>query len=237
MLEIRHLKKSFGDKTVIPDLSLTVQDGEIFGFIGHNGAGKTTTIRCAVGILPYEGGEIFIDGTDIHKDPILVKSKTAYLPDNPDLYESMSGIRYLDFIADIFRVPQAVRTERVEGFARDLEIYDVLSSPISTYSHGMKQKLALVSAFLHDPKLIVLDEPFVGLDPKASYLVKQKLRETASRGGSVFFSSHVLEVVSNLCDSLAILKDGKIVRSGRTQDILSGGETLEQIFLETENSL
>jgi ABC-2 type transport system ATP-binding protein len=235
MLEISHLRKSYGTKNVIPDLSLEVRDGEICGFIGHNGAGKTTTIRCAVGILPYEAGTIRINGTDIQEDPILVKKQTAYLPDNPDLYENMTGEAFLDFIADVFEVGQKEREERITSLARELEVYDVLGDSIASYSHGMKQKTALISAFLHEPKLLVLDEPFVGLDPKAAYIMKKKLRELCDRGGSVFFSSHVLEVVSNLCDQIIILNHGEIVRSGSTEEILAAGESLEEVFLETED--
>lgn len=237
MLKIEHLQKSFGDKNVIPDLSLEVKDGEICGFIGHNGAGKTTTIRCVTGILPYEGGKISINGQDIQADPIAAKSITAYLPDNPDLYENMTGEAFLNFIADVFQVGSTERQERISALAKELEVYDVLGDSISSYSHGMKQKLALISALLHEPKLLVLDEPFVGLDPKAAYIMKKKLRELCGRGGSVFFSSHVLEVVSSLCDHIIILRKGEIVKDGATKEILACGETLEEIFLDTEDAV
>lgn len=235
MLEISHLHKSFGDNEVLHDVSIYVPDGEIYGFIGHNGAGKTTTIRCAVGILEFDSGTIMIDGVNIKEDPIGVKTKTAYLPDNPDLYENLTGIQYLNFVADVFGMPKETRTEIMTEIAMELEIYDSLGDQIKSLSHGMKQKVALISAFMHDPKLLVLDEPFVGLDPKAAFTMKNRLRRISENGGSVFFSSHVLEVVENLCDQISILRDGKVIMSGRTEDIMSSGESLEQIFLETES--
>ncbi|MBQ3459199.1 MAG: ABC transporter ATP-binding protein [Solobacterium sp.] len=235
MLQIENLVKSFDNKEILHGISLNVNDGEIFGFIGHNGAGKTTTIRCAVGIIPFESGKIHIDGKNILEDPIWCKSVTAFLPDNPDLYENLTGIQYLNFIADIFEMSPDTRMDKITAIGRELEIYDSLGDQIKSLSHGMKQKVALISAFMHDPRLLVLDEPFVGLDPKASFIMKNKLRELCDHGGSVFFSSHVLEVVQNLCDEIAIIKQGSIIMNGKTDEILRSGESLEQIFLDTEN--
>ena len=235
MLQIENLVKSFDNKEILHGISLNVNDGEIFGFIGHNGAGKTTTIRCAVGIIPFESGKIHIDGKNILEDPIWCKSVTAFLPDNPDLYENLTGIQYLNFIADIFEMSPDTRMDKITAIGRELEIYDSLGDQIKSLSHGMKQKVALFSAFMHDPRLLVLDEPFVGLDPKASFIMKNKLRELCDHGGSVFFSSHVLEVVQNLCDEIAIIKQGSIIMNGKTDEILQSGESLEQIFLDTEN--
>lgn len=235
MLQIENLVKSFDNKEILHGISLNVNDGEIFGFIGHNGAGKTTTIRCAVGIIPFESGKIHIDGRNILEDPIWCKSVTAFLPDNPDLYENLTGIQYLNFIADIFEMSPDTRMDKITAIGRELEIYDSLGDQIKSLSHGMKQKVALISAFMHDPRLLVLDEPFVGLDPKASFIMKNKLRELCDHGGSVFFSSHVLEVVQNLCDEIAIIKQGSIIMNGKTDEILQSGESLEQIFLDTEN--
>lgn len=235
MLQIENLVKSFDNKEILHGISLNVKDGEIFGFIGHNGAGKTTTIRCAVGIIPFESGKIHIDGKNILEDPIWCKSVTAFLPDNPDLYENLTGIQYLNFIADIFEMSPDTRMDKITAIGRELEIYDSLGDQIKSLSHGMKQKVALISAFMHDPRLLVLDEPFVGLDPKASFIMKNKLRELCDHGGSVFFSSHVLEVVQNLCDEIAIIKQGSIIMNGKTDEILQSGESLEQIFLDTEN--
>ena len=235
MLQIENLVKSFDNKEILHGISLNVKDGEIFGFIGHNGAGKTTTIRCAVGIIPFESGKIQIDGRNILDDPIWCKSVTAFLPDNPDLYENLTGIQYLNFIADIFEMSAETRMDKSTAIGRELEIYDSLGDQIKSLSHGMKQKVALISAFMHDPRLLVLDEPFVGLDPKASFIMKNKLRELCDNGGSVFFSSHVLEVVQNLCDEIAIIRQGSIIMNGKTEEILQSGESLEQIFLDTEN--
>ncbi len=235
MLQIENLVKSFDNKEILHGISLNVKDGEIFGFIGHNGAGKTTTIRCAVGIIPFESGKIQIDGRNILDDPIWCKSVTAFLPDNPDLYENLTGIQYLNFIADIFEMTAETRMDKITAIGRELEIYDSLGDQIKSLSHGMKQKVALISAFMHDPRLLVLDEPFVGLDPKASFIMKNKLRELCDNGGSVFFSSHVLEVVQNLCDEIAIIRQGSIIMNGKTEEILQSGESLEQIFLDTEN--
>lgn len=235
MLQIEKLVKSFDNKEILHGISLDVKDGEIYGFIGHNGAGKTTTIRCAVGILPFDSGVIRIDGRNILEDPIWCKSVTAFLPDNPDLYENLTGIQYLNFIADIFEMSAEKRLDRITAIGRELEIYDNLGDQIKSLSHGMKQKVALISAFMHDPRLLVLDEPFVGLDPKASFIMKNRLRQLCDGGGSVFFSSHVLEVVQNLCDEIAIIKQGNIIMQGATEEILQSGESLEQIFLDTEN--
>lgn len=235
MLQIENLVKKYDTKEILHGISLQVNDGEICGFIGHNGAGKTTTIRCAVGILPFDSGTIRIDGKNILEDPIWCKSVTAYLPDNPDLYESLTGIQYLNFIADIFELTSEKRTDKITELGRELEIYDILGDQIRSFSHGQKQKLALVSALMHEPRLLVLDEPFVGLDPKASFIMKNRLRELCDHGGSVFFSSHVLEVVQNLCDQISLIREGNIIMQGTTEEILKNGESLEQIFLNTEN--
>jgi ABC-2 type transport system ATP-binding protein len=235
MLEINDLHQSYDrSKEILHGISLNVKDGEIFGFLGHNGAGKTTTIRCATGLLEFDSGSIRIDGVDITKDPIGVKEKTAYLPDNPDLYENLTGVEYLNFIADVFQVDAKTREEKMTSLGKELEIYDSLGDQLKGYSHGMKQKVALISALMHSPKLIVMDEPFVGLDPKATYTAKQKMKELCANGGSVFFSCHVLEVVQNLCDEVAILNHGEIVRRGSVEELTDSGESLEQVFLESE---
>ena len=234
MLEINDLHKSFDGKEILHGVTLNVKDGEIFGFIGQNGAGKTTTIRSAVGILDFEKGNITINGMDIKKYPLEAKRITAYLPDNPDLYENLSGIQYLNFIADVFGISSEKRNEKISEYAKELGIYENLGDQIKSLSHGMKQKVAVVSAFMHEPKLLVLDEPFVGLDPIASHTMKEKLRQLCDNGGSVFFSSHVLEVVENLCDHVAVLKEGAIIREGRTSEIKKEGQTLEDLFLELE---
>ena len=231
MLHIEHLTKKYGDKVAVDDLSLSIAPGEIYGFIGHNGAGKTTTLKSVVGILSFDAGEIRVCGASIKTDPLACKKNLAYIPDNPDLYDYMKGIDYLNFIADIFGVPADVRKERVSSLAATFELTDNLAQPISSYSHGMKQKLALIGAFLHDPKLIVMDEPFVGLDPKASHLLKGMMREHCDRGGAIFFSTHVLEVAEKLCDKVAIIKDGRLIRSGSMEEV-KGDETLEEVFLE-----
>ena len=233
MLQINHLTKTYGDKKAVDDLSLHIQPGEIYGFIGHNGAGKTTTIKSCCGILQFDSGEILIDGKSITKDPIGCKSVLAYIPDNPDLYEFMSGIQFLNFVADIFGVSVADRQERIRRYADMLELTDDLAQPISAYSHGMKQKLAVISALIHTPKLIIMDEPFVGLDPKASNLLKQLMRQICDDGGAIFFSTHVLEVAEKLCDKVAIIKGGKLMRSG-TMDEVKGDTSLEEVFLELE---
>ena len=236
MLEIKNLHKTYDKNEVLHGIDLNVADGEIFGFIGHNGAGKTTTIKCVVGILDYEEGEILIDGVNIKDDPIRAKSVTAFLPDNPDLYENLTGIQYLNFIGDIFKIDKNNRNEDIERLSKEFELYENLGDQIKGYSHGMKQKLAIISSLIHDPKLLVLDEPFVGLDPKAAYIMKNKLKELCERGGRVFFSSHVLEVVENLCDKIAIIKSGEIIRNGTTEELLNSGESLESLFLDLENN-
>ena len=233
MLRIEHLTKQYGDKKAVDDLSLHIQPGEIYGFIGHNGAGKTTTIKSCCGILQYDGGEIFIDGVSVKKDPLLCKSKLAYIPDNPDLYEFMTGIQYLNFIADIFGVSASDRQQRIHRYAEEFELTGDLAQPVSAYSHGMKQKLAVISALIHEPKLVIMDEPFVGLDPKASHLLKELMREICDRGGAIFFSTHVLEVAEKLCDKVAIIKGGRLVKSGTMEDV-KGDESLESVFLELE---
>ena len=233
MLQINHLTKTYGDKKAVDDLSLHIQPGEIYGFIGHNGAGKTTTIKSCCGILQFDSGEILIDGKSITKDPLGCKSVLSYIPDNPDLYEFMSGIQFLNFVADIFGVSATERQERIRRYADMLELTDDLAQPISAYSHGMKQKLAVISALIHTPKFIIMDEPFVGLDPKASHLLKQLMRQICDDGGAIFFSTHVLEVAEKLCDKVAIIKGGKLMRSG-TMDEVKGDTSLEEVFLELE---
>ncbi len=233
MLKIEHLTKTYGDKIAVDCLDLHIAPGEIFGFIGHNGAGKTTTIKAACGILDYDLGEIFLDGMSLKTYPIECKSKLAYIPDNPDLYEYMSGIKYLNFIADIFGVGKAERRERIEKYANLFELTQDLAQPISAYSHGMKQKLAIISAWIHEPKLIIMDEPFVGLDPKAAHIVKGMMRDVCNRGGAIFFSTHVLEVAEKLCDKIAIIKAGKLIRCGTTEEV-KGDSSLEEVFLELE---
>ena len=233
MLRIEHLTKTYGEKKAVDDLSMHILPGEIFGFIGHNGAGKSTTIKSAVGILKFDEGTITICGRNIKDDPVACKRDLAYIPDNPDLYEFMSGIKYLNFIADIFAIPADERQEKIRKYTDLFELTQDLGQPISAYSHGMKQKLAVVSAWLHDPKLIVMDEPFVGLDPKASHLLKEMMREHCDKGGAIFFSTHVLEVAEKLCDKVAIIKQGKLVKEG-TMDEVKGDESLEEVFLELE---
>ena len=233
MLKIEHLTKTYGEKKAVDDLSLHILPGEIFGFIGHNGAGKSTTIKSAVGILRYDSGTITVCGKDLARDPIGCKRELAYIPDNPDLYDFMSGTRYLGFIADVFGVPDAERRERIAKYADLLELSDDLAQPISAYSHGMKQKLAVIAAWLHSPKLIVMDEPFVGLDPKASHLLKEMMREHCDRGGAIFFSTHVLEVAEKLCDKVAIIKQGRLIREGTMEEV-RGDDSLEEVFLELE---
>ena len=233
MLKIEHLTKRFGDKPAVDDLSLHILPGEIYGFIGHNGAGKTTTLKSAVGILQFDAGTITIDGDSIRDEPVKCKRKLAYIPDNPDLYEFMSGIKYLNFIGDIFAIPAGVRQERIRKYADLLELTGDLAQPISAYSHGMRQKLAVISAWIHDPKLIIMDEPFVGLDPKASHLLKGMMREHCLKGGAIFFSTHVLEVAEKLCDKVAIIKQGRLVKAG-TMDEVKGDDSLEEVFLELE---
>ena len=233
MLDIEHLTKTFGEKVAVDDLSLYIAPGEIYGFIGHNGAGKTTTLKSVVGIQSFDRGEITIDGLSIKTNPLECKRRLAYIPDNPDLYDFMSGIKYLNFIADIFGVDTDVRAARIAELAATFELTDDLAQPISAYSHGMKQKLAIISAWLHEPKLIVMDEPFVGLDPKASFLLKGMMREVCDKGGSIFFSTHVLEVAEKLCDKVAIIKQGSLIRSGTMEEV-KGDDSLEEVFLELE---
>ena len=233
MLKIEHLTKRYGDKTAVDDLSLHIRPGEIYGFIGHNGAGKTTTLKSAVGILQFDEGTITINGHSITQDPILCKRDLAYIPDNPDLYEFMSGIKYLNFIGDIYAIPAAERQEKIRKYADIFELTDDLAQPVSAYSHGMKQKLAVISGLMHSPKLIIMDEPFVGLDPKASHLLKEMMREHCDNGGAIFFSTHVLEVAEKLCDKVAIIKQGKLIKAG-TMDEVKGDDSLEEVFLELE---
>ena len=233
MLKIQHLAKSYGDKKAVDDLCLHIAPGEIYGFIGHNGAGKTTTLKSVAGILQFDAGEITIDGTSIKANPLECKRKFAYIPDNPDLYDYMTGIKYLNFIADIFGVGAAERQERIKKYADAFELTADLAQPIAAYSHGMKQKLAIISAWLHEPKLILMDEPFVGLDPKASHLLKKMMRQVCNEGGAIFFSTHVLEVAEKLCDKVAIIKNGKLIRSGTMEEV-KGDESLEDVFLELE---
>ena len=233
MLKIEHLTKIYGEKKAVDDLSLHIRPGEIYGFIGHNGAGKTTTLKSVVGILKFDEGKIQIDGTSIQDDPVGCKQKIAYIPDNPDLYDYMTGIKYLNFIADIFGVSAEDRMERIRDYTDRFELTDDLAQPIAAYSHGMKQKLAIIAAWLHEPKLIIMDEPFVGLDPKASHLLKIMMREVCEKGGAIFFSTHVLEVAEKLCDKVAIIKGGKLIRSGTMEEV-KGDESLETVFLEME---
>ena len=233
MLKIEHLTKAFGDKLAVDDLSLHIAPGEIYGFIGHNGAGKTTTLRSVAGIQQFDGGEIYIAGHSVRTEPLQCKSVLAYIPDNPDLYDFMSGIKYLNFIADIFGVGSDDRAGRIRRWADEFELTDDLAQPIAAYSHGMKQKLAIISAWLHEPKLILMDEPFVGLDPKAAHTLKGMMREHCDAGGAIFFSTHVLEVAEKLCDKVAIIRRGKLVRSG-TMDEVRGDDSLEEVFLELE---
>ena len=233
MLNIQHLTKTYGDKKAVDDLSLHIAPGEIYGFIGHNGAGKTTTLKATVGILRFDSGEITVGGVSVKENPLAVKKQIAYIPDNPDLYEYMSGIKYLNFIADVFGVGKAEREERIRRYADAFSLTDDLAQPVSAYSHGMKQKLAIISAWLHRPKLILMDEPFVGLDPKASHLLKGMMREVCDEGGAIFFSTHVLEVAEKLCDKVAIIKGGKLIRSGTMEEV-KGDDTLEDVFLELE---
>ena len=233
MLVINHLTKTFGDKLAVDDLSLHIAPGEICAFIGHNGAGKTTTIKACCGILQPDSGEIFIAGKSVANDPIACKKELAYIPDNPDLYEFLSGIQYLNFVADIFGVSQEDRQSRIHRYADLFDLTSDLAQPVSSYSHGMKQKLAIISAWLHQPRLILMDEPFVGLDPKAAHLLKGMMRELCDAGGAIFFSTHVLEVAEKLCDKVAIIKGGKLIRSGTMEDV-KGDESLESVFLELE---
>lgn len=233
MLNISHLTKVYGDKKAVDDLSLHIAPGEIYGFIGHNGAGKTTTLKSVAGILGFDSGEITVDGISVKSDPLACKKKIAYIPDNPDLYDYMSGIKYLNFVADIFGVGASERSERIHKYAEAFGLTADLAQPISAYSHGMKQKLAIISAWIHSPRLIIMDEPFVGLDPSAAHLLKQMMREVCDNGGAIFFSTHVLEVAEKLCDKVAIIKGGRLIRSGTMEEV-RGDESLEAVFLELE---
>ena len=233
MLKIEHLTKIYGDKKAVDDLSLHIRPGEIYGFIGHNGAGKTTTIKACCGILQQEEGDIWIDGVSIREDPLGCKAKLAYIPDNPDLYEFMTGIQFLNFVADIFGVSAEDRRERIRKYADAFELTGDLAQPISAYSHGMKQKLAVISAMIHQPRLVIMDEPFVGLDPKASHLLKGIMRDICDGGGAIFFSTHVLEVAEKLGDKVAIIKNGKLIKSGTMEEV-KGDTSLEDVFLELE---
>ena len=233
MLKIEHLTKKYGGKKAVDDLSLHLQPGEIYGFIGHNGAGKTTTIKSVCGILEYDRGEIWIDGTSAREHPLECKAKLAYIPDNPDLYEYMTGIQFLNFVADIFGVSASDRQSRIRKYADAFELTQDLAQSVASYSHGMRQKLAIISALIHTPKLLIMDEPFVGLDPRAAHLLKQLMREICDEGGAIFFSTHVLEVAEKLCDKVAIIKSGKLIRSGTMEEV-KGDTSLEDVFLELE---
>ena len=235
MLKIIGLTKKYGDKCAVDNLDLEIGAGEICAFIGHNGAGKTTTLKACIGILNPDEGNIFIDGKSVLTDPMLTKSITAYIPDNPDLYEYLSGIKYLNFVADVYGVSAEKRNTLISELADKFSLTKDLALPISAYSHGMKQKLAIIAAWIHSPKLIIMDEPFVGLDPKASFILKEMMREHCALGGSIFFSTHVLDVAEKICDRVAIIKDGKLIVSGRMQDVL-GDVSLESVFLELEGS-
>lgn len=235
MLEIRHYSKSYGGgKKAADDVSLSVMSGDIYGFIGHNGAGKSTTIRAVVGVLDFTQGEIFIDGHSVKNEPLACKRVTAYIPDNPDLYENLTGIQYLNFVADVFDLSAAQREERIRKYADLFEITDALGDQIGSYSHGMKQKVAIISALIHDPKLLVLDEPFVGLDPKATFTLKQIMHEMCAKGTAIFFSTHVLDVAEKLCNKVAIIRHGKIIEAGTMQE-LTEGHSLEETFLEADH--
>lgn len=233
MLKIEHLTKSYGEKKAVDDLSLHIAPGEIYGFIGHNGAGKTTTLKSVVGIQQFDQGEIFVGGVSVQKEPLDCKKQLAYIPDNPDLYEYMTGIQFLNFIADIFGISVQERQERIHNYADRFELTDDLAQSIAAYSHGMKQKLAIIAAWIHQPKLIVMDEPFVGLDPKAAHLLKGMMREICNQGGAIFFSTHVLEVAEKLCDKIAIIKAGRLIRFGTMEEV-KGDDSLEDVFLELE---
>lgn len=234
MLKIENLTKVYGDKKTVDDLSLHIAPGEIYGFIGHNGAGKTTTLKSVAGILQFDAGEIYINGKSVKEQPLECKKEIAYIPDNPDLYDFMSGIKYLNFIADIFGVSAEDRAARIKKYADTFELTDSLAEPVAAYSHGMKQKLAIIAAWLHTPRLIIMDEPFAGLDPKAAHILKEMMREECDNGGAIFFSTHVLEVAEKLCDKVAIIKAGRLIRSGTMEEV-KGDASLEQVFLELED--
>ncbi len=230
MLKIENLTKRYGEKCAVDNLSLEIQGGEIYGFIGHNGAGKTTTLKACMGLISFEG-EIFVDGVSVRENPIESKRRVAYIPDNPDLYEFLSGIKYLNFVADVYGVETEERNSKIAYYSEKLGLTKDLAEPISAYSHGMKQKLAIISAWLHTPKLIIMDEPFVGLDPKAAFTLKEMMHEHCANGGSIFFSTHVLDVAEKLCDKIAIIKDGKLVVTGDMETV-KGDDSLEEVFLE-----
>ena len=234
MLRIEHLTKIYGGKKAVDDLSLHIRPGEIYGFIGHNGAGKTTTIKACCGLLQQDKGEIYVDGISMMEKPLACKAKLAYIPDNPDLYEFMTGIQFLNFVAEIFGVSAADRQARIRKYADAFELTGDLAQPVGAYSHGMKQKLAVISALLHEPKLMIMDEPFVGLDPKASHLLKEIMRDICNRGGAIFFSTHVLEVAEKLCNKVAIIKNGRLIKSGTMEEV-KGDTSLENVFLELED--
>lgn len=233
MLRINHFTKTYGDKKAVDDLTLHIQTGEIYGFIGHNGAGKTTTLKSVAGIMQFDSGEILVDGVSMKADPLACKKKIAYIPDNPDLYDFMTGIQYLNFVGDVFAVPAQLRSQRIRELAETFELTGDLNQSIGSYSHGMKQKLAIISAWLHEPELILMDEPFVGLDPKAAHILKEMMRQVCSRGGAIFFSTHVLEVAEKLCHKVAIIKGGRLIRSGTMEEV-KGDTSLESVFLELE---
>ena len=233
MLKINGLTKTYGDKKAVDDLTLHIAPGEIYGFIGHNGAGKTTTLKSVAGIMQFDSGEILVDGVSMKADPIACKKKIAYIPDNPDLYDFMTGIQYLNFVGNVFGVPAQERSRRIRELGEAFELTGDLTQSIGSYSHGMKQKLAIISAWLHQPELILMDEPFVGLDPKAAHILKEMMRQVCDRGGAIFFSTHVLEVAEKLCDKVAIIKGGRLIRSGTMEDV-RGDTSLESVFLELE---
>ena len=233
MLRIQHFTKSYGDKKAVDDLSLHIRPGEIYGFIGHNGAGKTTTLKSVAGIMQFDQGEILVDGVSMKRDPLGCKKKLAYIPDNPDLYDFMTGVQYLNFVGDVFGVSAKEREARMKELGDAFELTADLNQSIGAYSHGMKQKLAIISAWLHQPELILMDEPFVGLDPKAAHTLKGMMRQVCDRGGAIFFSTHVLEVAEKLCDKVAIIKGGRLIRSGTMEEV-KGDDSLEEVFLELE---
>lgn len=233
MLKIQGLTKKYGEKCAVDDLTLEIAPGEVYGFIGHNGAGKTTTLKACMGLISFDAGEIYIDGISVKENPMAAKKRTAYIPDNPDLYEFLSGIKYLNFVADVYGVDTETRNSKISELAEKLSLTADLAQPIGAYSHGMKQKLAIISAWLHSPRLIIMDEPFVGLDPKASYILKEMMREHCAGGGSIFFSTHVLDVAEKLCDKVAIIKNGKLVVFGTMEDV-AGNVSLEEVFLDLE---
>ena len=233
MLDIRHLTKRYGEKTAVNDLTLHISPGEVYGFIGHNGAGKTTPLKACMGILSFDAGEIAVDGHSIKDDPIACKKVMAYIPDNPDLYTFMSGIKYLNFVCDMYGVGKNDREKRIAQYADMFELTGDLAQPVSAYSHGMRQKLAIIAALAHNPKLIIMDEPFVGLDPKASHLLKQTMRQVCDEGGAIFFSTHVLEVAEKLCDKVAVIKNGNLIANGTMEEV-RGDTSLEDAFLELE---